>query len=529
MHRLLTIALLFAASAFAGGNPVTTYHNDNFRSGWNSSETALTTANVSSTTFGKVFSYAVDGYVYAQPLYMPGLNVNGAKHNVVFMATEGDSVYAFDADHSGPALWRRSFTDQAHKVTTVPSGDVGTGDLIPQIGITGTPVIDPASGTLYVVAKTKEASAQNINYVQRLHALDIATGNERTGSPVVIAASVPGNCGVTDGQGNVIFSSLIQAQRPALLLSHGVVYIGWASHGDNGPYSGWLMGYDARSLQQVGVFNTVPNDHDPNHLCRAGIWQGGGGPAADAAGNIYFATGNGTFDANREGGQEYGDSILKLAANEGLSVSDYFTPDDEASLNQFDTDLGSGGVLLLPPQPGQVSDLLVQSGKEGTIYLLDRNNFGQFDSHGNRQILQSLNQAIGGVWGTPVYANGTVYFSGSFDTIKAFVIQNGKLNPTPVQSPGGFGFPGPGLAISSAADGSNAILWAIDPQLYTAHGPCVLHAYNAANVAQELYNSKQNAQRDDPGGAVKFAVPLVANGRVYVGAVNKVSVYGLLH
>jgi hypothetical protein len=534
---------------------VTTHHNDNARTGQNLNETILTPANVNSTQFGLLFIAPVDspvgGYVFAQPLYLSNVTIPGqGAHNVVFVATEHDSLYAFDADTFGSPLWHVSFLGTG--VTSVPNGDVGTSDIVPEIGITGTPVIDPKAGTLYVVVKTKEANGTS--YVQRLHALDVTTGKERTGSPVVIQASVAGVGNGSSG-GNLAFSPLRENQRSALLLLNGVVYIAWASHGDNDPYHGWLIGYNATTLQQTAIFNSTPNG------TRGGIWQSGGGPAADSSNNIYFLTGNGTFSAPSQGnGVDYGDSFVKLGTSTGnglpvanaigvigrkpisgapgtlpigggggtsnkLPVLDWFAPSDQSNLDAYDSDMGSGGLLLLPNSVGSIAHphLLVGAGKEGTIFLVDQNNMGHFTTNANH-VVQTVYGQIGGVWGTPAYFNGHIYYAGAGDVLKAFSISNGALSPSPVfQTQTGFSYPGATPSIS-ANGAANGIAWAIQGFSSTA----VLHAFNAANL-QELYNSTQAANgRDYAGSYVKFTVPTIANGKVYVGTQTGLAVYGLL-
>ena len=541
--RLSTFtALLFLAAILSLGLPpqpsraqgvnVLTSHNDNARTGQNLSETALTPASVNPTGFGRLFSQPVDGYVYAQPLYMAGLTVNGAKHNVVFVATEHDSVYAFDADSNAGAnassLWQRSFLDPANGVTAIPNGDTGTDDIHPEVGITGTPVIDAGTNTLYVVAKTKE----NGSYVQRLHALDVTTGLDRTGSPVLIQASVKGTGDGTDGNGNVAFDPLREHQRPGLVLSNGVVYIAWASHGDNRPYHGWLIGYGAiggaKSMTQVAVYNTDPNGG------LSGIWMSGSAPAADASGNLFFMTGNGTFDANLPGGLDYGDSFVKLGTQAGLSVLDYFTPYNQDSLSAADADLGSGGLLLLPDAVGSTAHphLLVGCGKQGVIYLVDRDTgkMGEF-TPGTDNVVQEIGSS--GTWSMPAFWNNSLYYQGAGDVLKQFAfsftngVSNGTLMSSPVSSSAtGFGFPGATPSIS--ANGSTGgIAWVVRTDAYDGNGPAELHAYDATNLANELYNTTMVAARDTPGPAVKFAVPTVTGGKVYVGTQTQLSVYGL--
>lgn len=499
-----------------------TYHNDAARTGQNLQEALLAPGNVNTATFGKLFSLPVDGYVYAQPLYVRDVPIGGQLHNVVVVATEHDSVYAFDADNqvAGP-LWHTSFIDPSAGVTTVPSGDVSCGDLVPEIGITGTPVIDRVTGTLYVVAKTKE----NGTYVHRLHALDIRSGSAKTGSGVVIQASVPGTGDPNDGNGNVLFGydSLRANQRAALLLSNNVIYVTFASYCDVGPYHGWAMAYDAETLALVAAFNATPDGEE------AGIWQSGAGPAADAAGNVYVTTGNGSFDAD-SGGSNFGDSFLKLDGV-ALTVTDYFTPHDQADLSNADQDIGSGGAVLLPDQPVGPTHLLVGAGKNGTIYLLDRDNMGHFQPGNDSQIVQSLPFELGlrtgsdSFWGVPAYFENTLYFAGNGDSLRAYTISDGKLGTAPAAlSANLFPFPG-AVPVVSANGSSDGIVWVIDPGTGSR---AVLRAYLATDVSVELYNSDQNVSRDDPGPAVKFSVPTVANGKVYVGTQDRLTAFGLL-
>lgn len=517
--------LLLSASLMAQVT-VATQHNDNSRTGQNMAETILTPSNVKVSTFGRLFSRSLDGYVYAQPLYIPNVVLPGlGTHNVVYVATEHDTVYAWDADtntgsNSAP-LWKVSFINPAQKITAVPSSSTGCADLIPEIGITSTPAIDTATGTLYVLAKTKE----NGSYYQRLHALDITTGAEKFGGPVIISASVPGT-GDGSSNGVVTFDPLREAQRPGLLLQNGTVYIGWASHCDIGPYHGWVMGYDSQSLAQVGVWNSSPNGG------LDGVWMGGAGLAADSSANLFISTGNGTFDANTSGGLDYGDSIVKLALRSGqFTVPDFFTPWDQNSFNNTDADVGSGGVLLLPDQPdgSLYPHLLAEIGKTNEVYLLNRDNMGKFNAANNSQIVQDLTGVVGGHWGMPAFWNNTFYFGGQYDNLKAipFNTATAQLASTPSsQSSTYFMYPGPTPSISANGN-TNGIVWAIQSDAYATSGSSILHAYAAANLVNELYNSNQSAN-DNPGGAVKFTVPTIANGKVYVGAVKKLTVYGLL-
>ncbi len=493
---------------------VLTYQYDNTRAGQNLNEFLLTKSNVNSTQFGKLFSYPVDGQVYGQPLYLGGVNVAGGFHNVVFVATEHDSVYAFDADSNAGAnatpLWSVHFTNGAN-VTTVPSSDVGCGQIEPEIGITSTPVIDPAAGTIYVVAMTK-ITGVTTSYMHQLHALDVTSGAERSGSPVTIQASFPGT---GEGGSTVVFAPKNYKQRPGLLLLNGVVYTAWSSHCDIGTYHGWLIGYDSKTLQQVTVYNNTPNGNEGS------FWAGGAAPAADANGNIYMVAGNGAFDAEN-GGTDLGETFSRLSSAGGLKVQDYFAPFNFSSLNNQDLDVGSAGVALLGDEAGNASHphLMAGSGKEGRIYLLDRDNLGKWQAGSDSQIVGSVASAIGGLFGNPAYYNQNVYYCGTGDRLKAFPVSNATLAQKPAaQSPASFGS---GCLPSISANGtSNGIAWALE-------GSPALHAFDATNVADELYNSNQNSSRDALGSYVKFSAPAVANGKVYAGTQNTLAVYGLL-
>jgi hypothetical protein len=505
---------------------VTTYHNDNSRTGQNLQETILTPANVNKISFGQLFYYPVQGYMYGQPLYLQNVNIPGkGVHNVVFVATERDMVYAFDADSNAGSnatpLWVVNFTNPAKGITAVSSAEIGCTDLIPYIGITSTPVIDTTTNTIYVLAKTKEKG----QFIQRLHALDVTTGAEKFGGPRVIQAQVKGS---GDGGTMVTFDPRMEAQRPGLLLQNGQVLIGWASHCDIPVYYGWIMAYDAHTLAQVGVWNATPN------AGFGGIWQSGGGLAGDVNFNTFFATGNGAFDVGPNGGNgsDYGDSIIKLAPPSGgsFTVADYFTPADQSSLDGSDTDLGSGGLVLLPDQPAGSPHLhlLAQSGKEGTLYLVDRDKMGNYNPNSNNQIVQNIPGANGGMWSSPAWWNNTLYIGGQFDNLKAFSfdVTMGKFNPSPIsQTAISYAFPPPTPSISANAN-SNAILWVIECRPVNSSWRAILHAYDATNLAKELFNSTQGSG-NGAGGAVKFAVPTVANGKVYVGAVGRLHVYGL--
>jgi hypothetical protein len=514
-----------------------TFHNDNSLSGADLSETQLTPANVNTAQFGKLYSYAVDGYVYAQPLYMAHLAIPGrGTHDVVFAATEHNTVYAFDADNPGSGgglLWQRNLGP------SIPQPDVISTDIVPEIGITGTPVIDPATNTLYVVARTKEIIGGVAHYIQRLHALDITTGNERPNAPVVIGDTTGSNNNVTNiavpgtGLGSIggrlAFNAFWENQRAALTLANGIVYIAWASHGDNGPYHGWVVGYRTSDLQLARVFNTSPNDY------AAGIWQSGSGLAVDSAGNLYLATGNGTFNANQSGHTEYGDSVLRLSAGGPLTVTDYFTPYEQAILDRNDADLGSGGTMLLPDAVGSAAHrhLLVETGKEGKIYLIDRDNLGKYQTCGPNcdAVVQTLQLGPTGVWGNPAFFqtgpnSGLIYYQGSSDVLKAYTISNGVLSGPTTRSSTSFAFPG-GQPVISANGTANGIAWVLQVDAFGRSGPAVLHAYNATNLGQELYNSSQMGSRDQLGGAVKFTAPVIADGKVFAGTQNSLTVFGL--
>lgn len=511
---LLAFALTLPISAQVN---VLTYQYDNTRAGANSNETALTKSNVDSADFGKLFAHPVDGVLYGQPLYVANVTIPGkGMHNVVYVATEHDSVYAFDADSSSGAnstpLWQISFLN-ANGVTTVPASDTNCGQIEPEIGITSTPVIDATTGTIFLVGMTKETAGSTVSYVQRLHALDITSGAERPGSPVTIQATYPGT---GEGGSSLTFNPKNYKQRPGLLLLNGTVYTAWSSHCDIGTYHGWLIGYDEQSLKQVAVYNETPNGNEGS------FWSGGAAPAVDSSGNIYLVSGNGTFDA-ASGGPDLGESYIKLSTASGLSVADYFTPFNYGSLNAGDADTGSAGVALIGDEAGSTAHphLMAGAGKEGRIYLLDRDNMGKLHSGSDSQIVQSLPSAIGGLFGNPAYFNKTVYFCGSGDRLKAFTISNAQMSSSPA-SKSSATFSSPGCVPTISANGSsNAIAWVVDPL-------GILRAYDALNLAAELYDSNQNASRDALGSAVKFSVPTVVNGKVYAGTQNSLVAYGLL-
>ncbi|HEX4770402.1 MAG TPA: chitobiase/beta-hexosaminidase C-terminal domain-containing protein, partial [Bryobacteraceae bacterium] len=530
----LSCALIFIATAVAQN--VVTQHYDIARSGQNVSETTLTPANVNTNSFGRLFSVPVQGYVFAQPLYMSNLTIPGlGQHNVVFIATEHDSVYAFDADTNGGAnatpLWQITLLDAAHGAaagaTTEPSGSVSTQDINPEIGITGTPVIDPTTGTMYLVGQTVENGIP----IQRLHALDVTSGAEKFGGPVTLAGSVPGTGNGSSG-GVLKFDPKWQNNRAGLLLLNGIVYVAFGSHGDNGPWHGWIFGYNAKTLAQTGVFCTTSNG------IGSGVWMAGSGLAADVVdpvnspfGRLFAATGNGSYSATipYTNTMSYGDDLLRLDLTNGVpKVTDAFTPYNQQQLSSSDADLASGGILVLPNQTtGGHTHLLLQAGKQGTLYLVDRDNMGDFGAADN--VVQEITGQIKGLWSMPAYWNNNVYVWGNGDHLKAFSLSNGLLSATPT-SVGSETSQFPGSTATVSANGNtNGIVWNIQSDAYGSNGPAILLAHDATNVATTLYSSNQNATRDFPGNAVKFTVPVVINSKVYVGGQNQVSVYGLLN
>jgi hypothetical protein len=500
---------------------VLTYHNDNTRTGQNLNEAILTLGNVNSATFGKLFVISVDGKVDAQPLYVSSLTISGTLHNVLVVATEHDSVYAFDAD-TGAKLWQTSTL----KVGETTSDNRGCTQVTPEIGVTATPVIDRnagPNGTIYVVAMSKDGSG---NYFQRIHALNLVTGAEQFGGPKDVQATFPGTGANSNGT-SVVFDAKMYKERPALLLLNGVVYTSWSSHCDIQPYTGWIIAYDQKTLAQVSVLNITPNGSE------ASFWNSGAGLAADANGNIYQLAANGDFDSTLNAGNfpaksDFGNAFLKISTtNNQLAVADYFALFNTASESASDTDLGSGGALVLPDLVdglGVARHLAVGAGKDGSIYVVDRDNMGKFDPARNN-IYQQLSSAIGAEFGMPAYFSGTVYYGGVSDRLKAFAVTNAKLGSSPAsQSANSFGFPGTTPSISANGT-ANGIVWAAENT-----DPAVLHAYDAGNLAHELYNSNQVAGgRDQFGAGNKFIVPTVANGKVFVGTTNGVGVFGLLH
>jgi hypothetical protein len=550
-----------AASATVGVTDlagVTTYHNDLSRDGANTQEYALNTSNVNAGTFGKLFSCTVDEAIYAQPLWVPNLTMNSAKHNVVFIATQNDGLYAFDADsNTTPCtpLWHANLLDSAHGAnageTSVPSGPTGylvgsgNGDITPEVGVTGTPVIDLTTDTLYVVSKS--VSSSQTTFYQRLHALDLTTGNEKFSGPVNIAATFPGN---GDGSSTVTFSPQQENQRPGLALVNGIVYIAWASHEDTPPFYGWIIGYNASNLSQTYVFNVDPNQPSSPMIGSAGeggIWMSGGAPAADSSGNLYVITANGSFDPTAS---DYGDSLLKLSGSLTLGSESYFTPSDQQNDNNNDNDFGSGGAAVLvdlPVNGSNPTQLVIGGGKDGVLYLLNRDSLG---GYGDGNAWQELPPLSGyGIYATGAFWNNTFYLAAWNAALQAFTLDpsTAKMTISPNQSPTTYGFGGATPSVSSTPGYTNGIVWALDNSQYCTPQspgckPAILHAYDATNLATELWNSSQGSG-NAAGNAVKFTVPTVANGKVYVGtrgnntggadnstSVNgELDVYGLLN
>lgn len=519
-----TMATLTVNAVTVSTIDVITYHYDNLRTGQNLNETILTPANVNSTKFGKLGAFTVDGLVDAQPLYLSSVAIPGVgTKNVLYVATEHGSVYAFDADsvsgNTSAFLWKTAVLGSGE----TSSDDRGCGQVTPEIGVTATPVIDRtrgAHGAIYVVAMSKDA---NGNFFHRVHALDLTTGAELFGGPTLVQATYPGT-GDNSSNGNVVFDAKQYKERPGLLQIGGTIYTTWSSHCDARPYTSWVMSYDANTLSQTSVLNLVPNGSE------GGIWMAGTAPGADASGNIYFMVGNGDFGttlnasgfpANANCGQCY----VRLSSSAPLKLLDYFTPSNTVSESNADTDFGSGGPLLLPDLVdgnGTTRHLAVGSGKDAIIYVVDRDNMGKFSSTADN-IYQQISGQIGGVWSKPSYFNNTVYYGAVGDHLKSFPITNAKLSATPAtQSSNSFAYPGTTPSISANGT-SNGIVWAVE------NGSTgVLHAYNATNLTSELYNSNQAANSRDHFSDNKYVTPMVANGKVYVGTPNSVVVFGLL-
>ena len=520
---------------------VTTWHVDNARTGVQQNETILTPSNVNSTLFGKLFTFPVLGDVYAEPLYIYQYTMSdGNLHNVLIVATEEDVVYAFDADGNNPSqgyLWESSLLGSGE--TYVSASDVGVVDISPNLGITGTPVIDHAGGVIYVVARSKTSSSPTTFY-QRLHALNLADGTEVLNGPTTIAATAPGTGG---GGASVSFDPLYNNQRSALLLAPtpsgptaNSVFIAFASNGDTTPYHGWLISYDAANIStQTGAWVSTPNG------MKGGIWMSGGGPSSDNAGNIFFGVANGTFDAASSGG-DYGESELHLAiSGTGLAVADSFTPFNQAALTgsnglTADKDMGMAAPLLLPAQSGPLANLLVTADKSGTIYLINADAMGGYLTSQDSSVQDFPDSVSKSIHSGFAFLNNTLFVGPDEAQLMAFTFDpNAQLFSTTPSSVSSATFgtcakcyvSGPTPSIS-AKNGANGIVWALDNSIYN-NDPAILHAYDATNLASELYNSTQASNNRDTGGiAIKFTTPTIANGHVYVGGRNAVTAYGLL-
>jgi hypothetical protein len=514
-------ATLTVTAVVPSTTDVLTYHNDIARTGQNLNETVLTASNVTSAKFGKLGFYSVDGLVDAQPLYASSVAVpSNGTHNLLIAATEHDSVYAFDAD-TGATVWQKSML----KSGETTSDNRGCSQVVPEIGVTSTPVIDRTSGTngvVYVVAMSKDGSG---NYHQRLHALDLALGTELFSGPAEIQATYPGTGDNSNGT-SVMFDPGQYEERAGLLLMNGVVYTGWASHCDIRPYTGWIIAYNESTLAQTSVLNVTPNGNE------GAIWMSGAGLAADTSSNIYFLDANGDFDTtlNSSGfpsNGDYGNAFMKISTSSGLAVADYFEMDNQSSENGSDTDLGSGGAMVLPDLndgAGHTMHLAVGAGKDSNLYVVNRDSMGKFNAGNNNSIYQELAGALpGGVWAMPTYFNNTVYYGSVGSPLQAFTITNAKLSTSAAaHTANSFGYPGATPSVS-ANGASNGIVWAVENT-----NPAVLHAFDASTL-NELYNSNQAASgRDHFGNGNKFMVPTIVNGKVFVGTPNGVAVFGLL-
>lgn len=495
---------------------VVTYHYNVGRQGFTQYEKVLTPANVNSKTFGLIGFFPVDGLVDAQPLYLYKIPLGPNLHNILYVATENDSVYAFDADH-GQQLWKASGLLQGE----TPSDDLGCELITPTIGITSTPVIDRQRGAIYLVAMSKDSSG---NYHQRLHALDLTSGAELFGGPTEIAATYPGT-GDNSYNGQVVFDPRLYAERVSLLEYGGKIYMAFTSHCDVRPYTGWVLAYDALTLKQTSVLNITPNGNS------GAVWMSGAGLAADYDGYIYLLSGNGTFDTTLDNNGmpvngDFGNCFLKIATSPKLAVADYFTMYDTVTESYYDLDLGSGGVVVLPDlydDQGEVHRLAVGGGKNTDIYAADRDNMGKFD-HDQDDIYQEILAALQySMYAAPAYFNNTVYFGAANNILKAFTISNAKLSILPAsQTSTAFIYPGTTPSVSANL-GTNAIVWAVENT-----NPAVLHAYDATNLATEFYNSNQAGSRDQFGPGNKFITPVIVNGQVFVGTQTGVAQFGLL-
>jgi hypothetical protein len=494
------------------------WHGDIFRTGWYRTEQTLTPQNVNATSFGKLFTLPADGKVDAQPLYVPALSIAGGTHNVIYVATEHGTVYAYDADTPGDPLWQQSMLQSGE----TPSDDRNCSQVVPEIGITATPVIDLAvgpNGTMYVIAMSKDNQG---NYFHRLHALDITTGAEQFGGPVEVQATYPGS-GDNSSNGTVIFDPKQYKERPGLAISNGTVVTSWGSHCDFRPYTGWVITYDEQTLAQRSVLNVTPNGSF------GGIWQSGAAPAVDGLGNIFLVVGNGTFDMALDANgfpsqRNFGNAYLKISNNGSLAVEDYFTMSNTAEMSSVDQDFGSGGAMVLvvaKDSAGKLRQLAVAAGKDARVFVIDRNNMGKFNPSSNGIFQELPNLLDGGEFGSPAYYRQNVFFGAVGDSIKCFGFVEGQFQ-LKSSTANRFGYPGTTPSISSNGS-SNAILWALENT-----NPAILHAYDPMDLSTEFYNSNQAGSRDQFGQGNKFVTPVIANGKVYAATTSGVGVFGLL-
>ncbi len=520
------VASLLSSLPARGAANVLSWHNEPARTGLNSTETQLTPANVNATNFGKLFQIPVDGKVDAQPLIVSSVSIPGkGLHNIAIIATEHDSVYCCDAD-DGTLLWKRSML-AAGETTSEPVN--GCQQVTPEIGVTATPAIDLTSGphgTIYLVAMSKNPGG---SYFQRQHALDLTTGTEQFGGPVEVAATYPGTGDNSNGSGQVVFDPKQYKERAALLVANGLVYTSWASHCDIRPYTGWIIAYNKATLARARVLNLTPNG------THGAIWGSGAGPAADASGNLFVLVADGTFETTLDSNgfpnlSDFGNCIVKLSDVSGVTrVSDYWTMSNTIDESNHDRDLGSGGALVLPDlrdSSGQIRHLLAGAGKDGHLYLADRDNLGKFTPNNNATLYQDVGAVLpGGIWSAPAYFNGRIYFGPVGGSLKAFSFTNARLNATPAsQTTDTFVYPGTTPSIT-ANGASNGIVWALRNS-----NPAELLAFDATNLARQLYSSSDAANgRDDFGAGNKFVTPTIANGKAYVGTQNSVGVFGLFN
>ncbi len=493
---------------------VATYHNDNARSGINSQETTLTHANVNVVSFGKLASVPVQGLVFAQPLFIDNITLSDGKaHRITVVATEHDQVYGIDAD-SYQVLWQRSLLDTQGRVTPIPTDDLDCHVLGDEAGITSTPVIDEDSETVYVVGAMKDTSQGQPQYFQKIYALNLANGQDRVAPTTVTTPS-------GSQFGSAKFDPLLNLQRSALLLEGGNVYVSWASHCDNGVYSGWVMAFSSTTLALTSAW--AP---DPSGIA-GGIWMSGGGPAADSSGNIFLPVGNGWSDPST-GGSNFGDSVVRLT-NSGrtISVADYFMPYNYDKMYSEDLDLGAGAPILLPNQTGaRFPNLLVTGGKDGTIYVLNRDDLGQWHANDDSQVVQSFSIPNSSCFSTPLFWNNTLFYSIGINPLQAYAFDpgTGTFNTTPVSSSSmPLSWPGSSPSMSSN-NGGDPILWVYQ----ASRNVGILRAFDPADLTTELYDTELSPDRDRTDGSVRFAVPTVAGGKVFVGSQNALDIYGLL-